>query len=155
MKIDYFNDPNAPAPNSLTPVVNVAIWDAAGRLLLIRRSDDGYWSLPGGFMDFGERIAEAAVREVKEEVGLAVRVTGIVGIYTDPAHVTAFDNGEVHQQCTVCFEATVEGGAASISAEASAVRFCTLPETAELRIHPVMLTRIRHCFSSDGQVRIQ
>ncbi|ABW13637.1 NUDIX hydrolase [Parafrankia sp. EAN1pec] len=148
-KADYFQDPDAPAANSLTPVVNVAIRDDAGRLLLIRRSDDGYWALPGGFMDCGERIADAAAREVREETGLMVKVTGIVGLYTDPAHVTAFDDGEVHQQCTVCFHATVVGGTPRPTAEAASVDYYAEEQLTALKIHPVMRLRIEHCFTEN------
>jgi 8-oxo-dGTP pyrophosphatase MutT (NUDIX family) len=44
-------------------------------------------------MDVGEYLAESAAREVKEETGLDVEVVGIVGIYTDPRHVIAYDDG--------------------------------------------------------------
>jgi ADP-ribose pyrophosphatase YjhB (NUDIX family) len=61
----------------------------AGEILLQRRSDNDLWALPGGTMDLGERIAETVVREVREETGLEVEVTGIVGVYSDPGHVIA------------------------------------------------------------------
>jgi 8-oxo-dGTP pyrophosphatase MutT (NUDIX family) len=48
------------------------------RLLLTRRSDNGQWCLPGGGVDAGERPAEAAIREVREETGLTIRVTGLL-----------------------------------------------------------------------------
>jgi ADP-ribose pyrophosphatase YjhB (NUDIX family) len=57
-----------------------------GRLLLIRRAIDpwrGCWDIPGGFCDPDEHPADAAVREVREEVGLDVRVTGMLGIWMD------------------------------------------------------------------------
>ncbi|WP_322755508.1 NUDIX domain-containing protein [Frankia sp. Cas3] len=148
-KTDYFRDPAAPQANSLTPVVNVAIRDGQRRLLLIRRSDDGYWALPGGFMDPGERIAAAAVREVKEETGLDIQVTGIVGLYTDPEHVTAYDDGEVHQQCTVCFQAEIVGGETGETAEATTVAYIAEGDLAGLRIHPVMRLRIGHALTEN------
>ena len=55
----------------------------------------------------GESIADAAVREVAEETGLTVEMTGSVGIYTDPGHVMAYDDGEVRQEFSVCFHARV------------------------------------------------
>ena len=51
-KRDYSD---APTANDLTPVVNITVFDAAGALLLIRRSDNGFWALPGGYMEVGER----------------------------------------------------------------------------------------------------
>lgn len=59
----------------------------ADRLLLSRRAIDpgkGQWSFPSGFVDLGESPASAAVREVKEETGLDVRLTGLVGVYASP-----------------------------------------------------------------------
>ena len=46
-------------------------------------------------MELGESIADAALREVVEETGLTVELTGLVGIYTDAGHVMAYDDGEV------------------------------------------------------------
>lgn len=73
------NDPNAPTANSLVVAVVAVVRDAEGRLLMIERSDNGVWALPGGAQDIGESTAQAAVREVEEETGLLVEVTGICG----------------------------------------------------------------------------
>jgi ADP-ribose pyrophosphatase YjhB (NUDIX family) len=53
-------------------------------LLLMRRSDNGHWSLPGGFVEMGESVVEAARREVAEETGYAVEIGRLVGVYSDP-----------------------------------------------------------------------
>jgi mutator protein MutT len=82
-RTDYFNDPQAPAPNSVVPAASAVVVNEAGELLLQRRSDNGQWALPGGTMDLGETLAQTVVREVKEETGIEVEVTGVVGIYTD------------------------------------------------------------------------
>ena len=55
-------------------------------MLLIRRAIDpwrGHWDIPGGFCDAGEHPVDTVIREVREEVGLDVRVTGMVGIWMD------------------------------------------------------------------------
>ena len=85
-RIDYYDDPEAPPANSLVPSVTAAVRDEDGRLLLIHKIDNDRWALPGGAMELGESVADAAVREVEEETGLRVEVTGLVGIYTDPGH---------------------------------------------------------------------
>jgi 8-oxo-dGTP diphosphatase len=67
------------------PTVDVVLyWRGQGVLLIERRNAPHGWALPGGFIDYGESAEQAAVREAKEETGLAVRLTGIVGVYSDP-----------------------------------------------------------------------
>src|SRR5467141_3189056 len=97
-RTEYFNDPDAPAANSIVVACTVFVTDDQNRVLLIRRTDNGLWALPGGAQDFGEYIAETAVRETKEESGIDIEVTGLVGIYTNPHHVMAYSDGEVRQQ---------------------------------------------------------
>lgn len=63
------------------PVVDAAIVDDEGRLLLIRRADTGLWAMPGGGIDMGETPAQGAVREVLEETGLVVEAVGLVGVW--------------------------------------------------------------------------
>lgn len=58
------------------------IADDEGRILLTRRCDNGEWCLPGGVMDFGETLEQAAIREAKEETGLDVKVDYLSGIYS-------------------------------------------------------------------------
>jgi 8-oxo-dGTP diphosphatase len=100
----HFHDSEAPAATVVTPSVFVAVREEQGRLLLVRRCDSGGWGLPGGRVDVGESAVEAAVREVAEEAGLRVRITGLVGLFTDPAHVVEAATGrEFRQQFVVCF----------------------------------------------------
>ena len=63
--------------------VNVAVLEA-GRILLILREDFDVWCMPGGHLDPGESFAAAAVREVREETGLEVRLDRLVGAYSRP-----------------------------------------------------------------------
>ena len=69
------------------PKVATAMILARGeRVLMVRRGTEpglGLWSLPGGYVDRGEVVEEAAVREVWEETGLRVRVTELVGVYSE------------------------------------------------------------------------
>jgi ADP-ribose pyrophosphatase YjhB (NUDIX family) len=95
-RTDYLNDPNAPKINSIVPSASTIVVKE-GKILLQRRSNTGLWALPGGTMEIGETIGEAAIRETKEEAGLDVEPEYIVGIYTNPRHVVALSNGEVRQ----------------------------------------------------------
>ncbi|MFI6950747.1 NUDIX domain-containing protein [Streptomyces sp. NPDC050422] len=143
-RVDYFRDPNAPAANSVVPSVTAAVLDDAGRLLVIHKTDNNLWALPGGGHDIGERIADTAVREVDEETGIKVEVDGIVGLYTDPEHVLAYTDGEVRQQFSICFRAHPVGGALRTSSESKEVRWVNPADLAELNIHPSMRLRIQH-----------
>ncbi|WP_128376690.1 NUDIX hydrolase [Streptomyces cavernae] len=143
-RVDYFNDPNAPKANSIVPSVTAVALNEAGEVLLIHRTDNGLWALPGGGVDVGESAPEAAVRETKEETGFDVEVTGLVGIYTNPAHVMAYDDGEVRQQFSICFRARVTGGGPRTSGESTEVAFAAPSRLDWLSIHPSMRMRIDH-----------
>lgn len=143
-RVDYLNDPSAPPANSIVPSVTAIVSDHAGRLLMVHRTDNDLWSIPGGAMDVGESISDAVVREVKEETGFDVRVTGMVGIYTNPSHVMAYDDGEVRQQFSVCFITELLGGQLRTSTETSEVQFVNREDLARLNIHPSIQLRIQH-----------
>ncbi len=66
--------------------VTVVVIDQ-GRILFIQREDLKIWALPGGAVDPGESVAQAAIREVREETGLEVELTRLVGIYARPQWV--------------------------------------------------------------------
>lgn len=71
-----------------TPVLSVdGIVLYQGKLVLVRRRYppfEGYPCLPGGIVEYGERLEHAVVREVREETGLGTQVEGLVGVYSDP-----------------------------------------------------------------------
>ncbi|MEV7691113.1 NUDIX hydrolase [Streptomyces bungoensis] len=143
-RVDYFNDPNAPKANSLVPSVTTVARNEAGEVLLIHKTDNDLWALPGGGVDLGESAPDAAVRETKEETGFDVEVTGLIGIYTNPGHVMAYDDGEVRQQFSICFHARIIGGQLRTSSESKEVAFVDPSKLDELNIHPSMRMRIEH-----------
>lgn len=143
-RVDYFNDPNAPKANSIVPSVTVVALNDAEEVLLIHKTDNDLWALPGGGVDVGESVADAAVRETKEETGFDVEVTGLIGLYTNPAHVIAYDDGEVRQQFSMCFTARIVGGELRTSSESKEVAFVAPSKLDELNIHPSMRLRIDH-----------
>ncbi|MGS2616581.1 NUDIX hydrolase [Micromonospora sp. LZ34] len=149
-KTDYLNDPAAPQANSLVVAVTVFVQDEEGRVLLIRRSDNSLWALPGGAQDVGESTAQAAVREVEEETGLHIELTAISGIYSDPAHVIAYDDGEVRQEFSICLRARVVGGTIRTSSESSEVKWVEPESIQTIPIHPSMLLRIKHGLENDA-----
>lgn len=144
MRIDYYNDPNAPQPNSVVPSASAIVTDEQGRILLVKRRDNTLWALPGGGHDIGETIADTAVREVKEETGLDVEVTGLVGVYTNPHHVVAFSDGEVRQQFSLCFTTILRGGDLAIDHESTDITWSHADDIPGLDMHPSMRLRIDH-----------
>ncbi|MGL5830163.1 MAG: NUDIX hydrolase [Angustibacter sp.] len=147
---DYYDDPSAPAANSLVPAASVVVLDGHGHVVLHRRRDNDLWALPGGVMELGESIAECAVRETCEETGLDVELVGIVGIYSDPKHVFAYDDGEVRQEFSICFLGRVTGGSLSTSDESHEVRAFPPGEIADLPMHPSIRTRITDHLRNTG-----
>lgn len=144
-RIDYFNDPNAPKANSVVPSVTVGVRNEHGAILLIHKIDNDLWALPGGGHDAGEYIADTAVREVREETGINVEVSGVVGLYTNPHHVMKYDDGEVRQQFSICFSARMLGGEArEDGTETKEVKWVPISELDGLNIHPSMRLRIDH-----------
>jgi 8-oxo-dGTP diphosphatase len=76
------------------------------RLLLVRRTDDGTWCLPGGRVEFGESIEDAARRECLEETGWSVELTGLLGVFSEPDdQIHRYPEGELVQFVGVVFEA--------------------------------------------------
>jgi len=77
-------------PKPITPLLAadaiIELADLPGRpIVLIERANPPFgWAIPGGFVDVGEIIEHAAVREAQEEVGLDVRLIALLGIYSDP-----------------------------------------------------------------------
>ena len=66
------------------PVAGVVLRDREGRVLLIKRADEGSWCLPGGGVEPGESWSDAALRECLEETGWSARINGVLGLYSDP-----------------------------------------------------------------------
>lgn len=147
---DYINDPAAPEANSLVPAASVVVTNDDGQILLQRRTDNNLWALPGGTMDIGETISECARREVREETGLDVELVGIVGIYSDPGHVFAYDDGEVRQEFSICFSARPVAGTLAVSDESHDVRYFDPAEITDLPMVESIRLRITDYLADGG-----
>ncbi|MGG2465633.1 NUDIX hydrolase [Streptomyces sp. RGM 3693] len=143
-RTDYYRDPDAPQANSVVPSVTAVVRNTDGHLLLIHKTDNNLWALPGGGHDIGEAISQTVIREVEEETGITVAVEDIIGLYTDPQHVMAYDDGEVRQQFSICFHARPVGGTLRTSSESKEVRWVSPTDLDKLEIHPSMRLRIEH-----------
>ncbi|MET8848134.1 NUDIX domain-containing protein [Amycolatopsis sp. NPDC004625] len=151
-RVDYYNDPNAPKANSIAVAVSVFIQDDQGQILMIKRTDNNLYSIPGGQLELGETLSETAVREVREETGFECEIVGVVGLYSDPKHVIAYDDGEVRQEFSICFRAKKLGGVARTSSESSEVAWLKRQELDQVNIHPSILKRIEDSLNPNSDV---
>ncbi len=107
-------------PERVALTVDAVITDAAGRVLVMERGTDpfrGTWVFPGGYVDPGETVEQACIREVREELGLEVELTGLIGIYSEPGRDP---RGSV---VSIAYSAEVMGGTLTVTAEARAHRW--------------------------------
>lgn len=146
-RVDYYNDPDAPKANSIAVAVSAFIQDKDGRVLLIRRTDNDLYAIPGGQLELGETLAQAAVREVREETGIECEVIGVIGLYSNPSHVIAYDDGEVRQEFSICFRASPVGGESRTSNESKEVLWVPEDAIPALNIHPSIRLRLQHALA--------
>ena len=141
-RIEYWHDPDAPQANSLVPACGVLAVNERCEIHLLRRRHTGQWALPMGKQEIGETVTECAIRETKEETGIDVEITGIVGIFSDPAHLAAYSDGEIRQEYEVTLLARPIGGLPSANEEASDVRWVLPGSLDQLDVHPTMRRQI-------------
>jgi ADP-ribose pyrophosphatase YjhB (NUDIX family) len=147
-RIDHYRDPDAPTATNVVVAVSAFVLDKYGQLLMIRRTDNDLYAIPGGGLEPGETVTAAAVREVQEETGIDIEVTGLIGIYSDPEHVIAYDDGEVRQEFSICFRAQPVGGELRTSSESKEAFWVEQDLLPELTIHPSIRLRIQHGFDN-------
>jgi 8-oxo-dGTP diphosphatase len=149
----YFHDPAAPLASGVVPSAFTAVRRPGDVLLLVQRCDSGLWELPGGRVDVGEDVRAAAVRETAEEAGIHVRITGLIGVYSDARHVVRGEDGLVRQQFSVVLRAEPIGGDASPRPDGIETRAAAWVGPAALPglcVEPACRMRIAHALSASG-----
>lgn len=103
----------------ITPLVgcDVFVVNEKSEVLMIQRSDNGFWALPGGCHDLNETPMECAVRECFEESGYQVEVTELLGVYSSNSYPYVNYPWKENQFCHVLYQAQVVGGSAQTSSE--------------------------------------
>ena len=76
------------------PTVCGLVFDDENRVLMMQNAEGGLWSMPGGMIEPYESPSDAAVREVYEETGILMRITGVVGVFGGPEYSVVYDNGD-------------------------------------------------------------
>jgi ADP-ribose pyrophosphatase YjhB (NUDIX family) len=102
------------------------------KILLTRRADNGRWCLPGGHFEPGEDVAEACIREMREETGLDVRVARLIGVYSSPNFILDYGERGRFQVVALNFEVEPVGGELGLSDETTEVGYFTEQEIADL-----------------------
>jgi ADP-ribose pyrophosphatase YjhB (NUDIX family) len=123
--------------------------DSRDKILLTRRSDNGRWCLPGGHFEAGESVAEAAVRETKEETGLDIEVVRLVGVYSDPNRLLEYADGNRFHLVALSFEARVTGGELAISDETTEFVWCSPSEVDGVDVMEHHIERIDDAVKGD------
>ena len=126
----------------IRPGVSAIILTPEG-VLLQRRSDNGFWGLPGGSVEPGESVVEAVIREVREETGLEVRPGRLIGVYSSPAlhQIVTYPDGNVIHYVSSSFECELLGGTLAINDESLELRWFP-PDALPDDLMPVHRIRI-------------
>jgi len=114
---------------SLTVDAVVLCYDDS--IILIRRKNEPYkdhWALPGGFVEYGETVESAILREVKEETGLNINLKGISGVYSDP------ERDPRGHTVTICYKAHKISGELKANTDASAVKCVKIDEALNYKL---------------------
>jgi 8-oxo-dGTP pyrophosphatase MutT (NUDIX family) len=132
------------------PSAAVAIHDKERRLLLGLHSEKNLWVLPGGLIEAGELPADAAVREVWEEMGVLVHLTGILGVYGGEKLLVQYANGDQASYVNVLFSGRIVKG--ELSADGQEILEARYFGQAELAAipHPQWMDFARTVLFSDA-----
>ena len=100
-------------------------------VLLIKRKNQPYkglWALPGGFVECGETVENAAIRETKEETGIHIELGSLVGVYSDP------DRDPRWHVVTICFLGNKIGGTLKSATDAEDARYFDFDEISKIHL---------------------
>ena len=145
-------------PHELRLSVSAVVWRDANRreLLLMQRSDNAHWGLPGGYMEPGESIDAATAREVREETGVRVEVGRLIGVYSNPAiQVIEYPDGRRVQAVNLCFEAVpVDVGIATTPDEVLATGYFAVDALPEPLV-PIHRVRIEDAVAGGSAAKLR
>jgi ADP-ribose pyrophosphatase YjhB (NUDIX family) len=124
-------------------------------ILLMQRSDNGMWTIPGGHVDPGESVTSAVVREVLEETGWQIEPGRLVGVYSEPTRQVVEMRGERVQLVNLCFDAlALEQFTPTTPDEALSIGFFSRLELPEPMV-PIVGIRIEDSFAGGAAARIR
>ena len=119
----------------LTVGCSAAIFDSSKkRILLVRRADNKWWAVPGGYMEAGESVTEGCEREVLEETGLHVKVQRLIGVYTNPNMLVEYPDGNRWQFVALHFLVEPVGGILAAGDDAIETGYFSQNEIASMKL---------------------
>jgi len=139
----------------IRPGVSAIILAGEG-VLLQRRSDNGLWGLPGGSVEPGESVSEALAREVREETGLEVAPTRLVGVYSAPAlgQVVTYPDGNVIHYVSASFECRIVGGTLACGDESLELRWFD-PRRLPAELVPMHRVRVEDALARQAEAFVR
>ncbi len=120
------------------------------KMLLIQRTDNGRWAVPGGYMEPGESVAEACEREVWEETGLSVRIKRLIAVYSDPHKLLEYPDGNRYQLVILHFLVESIDGELSTGNETSDLGYFTRADIDQMDIGELDQKRITDGFAAQS-----
>jgi len=102
------------------------VFDKQNRLLLHQRSDNGYWGIPGGFMELGESAEETARREIYEETGIILGEIELFNVYSGNGRKQVLENGDKFFDVIILYTCKNYRGDITFNKESLAVKFFPL-----------------------------
>lgn len=129
--MDYIHDlRKVTGPRKLILNCAGAVIVRDGKILFQRRTDNGRWGLIGGLLEMNETYEQAALREIREETGLEVRLNHFLGIFHN--HDMVWSNGDAAHVVSAMFTAEIVSGEPRIDEESYELRFFGKDEIPEL-----------------------
>lgn len=125
----------------------VLVQDEAGRILMNRRTDNGFWGLPGGVMELGESLEETARREVLEETGLRVGTMRLLDVFSGKELYYQYPHGDEVYNVTAAYVTNeYTGDMITHNAESHELHFFALDELPSNIAPPIKPIVERFCF---------
>ncbi|WP_414043424.1 NUDIX hydrolase [Macrococcus sp. EM39E] len=130
------------------------ILEQNGKILLEQRADNGLWGIPGGLIEIGEKVQDAAIREVTEETGLFPKEVELFGIYSGEDYIVTYPNGDEVYSVSIVFYTKEFDGELTISDESKQLRFISRKEMKDIEINPPHKEFVNDWFEGNKELNI-